>query len=266
VAGRSGGVPIANRRYSRLKICATKICATFSLILLALNAPAAEPLAHTGLTEPVFDVALSLPVAGIITSLKFKEGDFVRTNEVIVELDNHLEEIEVDRRKCIMENHKADFESTRTVFEKSSSVSRDELLKKEADYKVSLAEYEEAREQLHRRSLVAPGSGTITSIKLHQGEACAPYEPVVRLVDTRKCYFVSNVEPGDPARLKTGQKVLIEIENPGAPVKVTGELVFVSPVVDSASGLQKIKAVFDNTDGKIHPGLAGKIFLGETPP
>src|SRR5512146_1067128 len=168
--------------------------ATAAALLQLLPALAADPAFLSGVTEPVFDVTLSLPIPGIVTTLKFKEGDFVQTNDVLLELDKRLEEIEVDRRQCIMENHKTDWETTRTVFDKSSSVSRDELLKKEADYKVSLAEFEQAKEQLRRRQLLAPGSGVICDIKLHRGEACAAYEPVVRVVDTRRCYFTSNIE------------------------------------------------------------------------
>ena len=222
---------------------------------------AAEPLSFPGITEPVFDVTLSLSVPGIITSLKFKEGDFVQTNDVILELDKRLEEIEVDRRKLIMENHKTDWETTKTVFDKSSYVSRDELLKKEADYRVSLAELDQAGELLRRRQLIAPGAGVICDIKLHVGEACAAYEPVARVVDTRRCYFISNIEAGASVGLKPGQKIQLEIEDATTPIKVEGEIVFVSPVVDSASGLQRIKAVFDNSNGRVRPGLAGRVLL-----
>ncbi len=231
--------------------------------LQLLSARAADPAFLSGVTEPVFDVTLSLPIPGIVTNLKFKEGDFVQTNDVLLELDKRLEEIEVDRRQCIMENHKTDWETTRTVFDKSSSVSRDELLKKEADYRVSLAEFEQAKEQLRRRQLVSPGAGVISEIKLHVGEACAAYEPVVRVVDTRRCYFISNLEAKAAAKLHPGQTVSIEIEDQPAPVRVTGNIIFVSPVVDSASGLQRVKAVFDNSDGKVRPGLAGRFLLPE---
>jgi RND family efflux transporter MFP subunit len=237
-----------------------------ALALSLAPALAGDPGVFQGITEPVFDVTLSLPVPGIISSLKFKEGDFVQTNDVILELDKGLEELEVARRKLIMENHKTDWETTRTVFDKSSSVSRDELLKKEADYKVSLAEFDEAGEQLRRRQLVAPGAGVICDIKLHVGEACAAYEPVLRVVDTRHCYFVSNIESGAAVGLKTGQKLQLEIENGAAPIKVEGQIIFISPVVDSASGLQRIKAVFDNTDGKVRPGLAGVVVLPRVRP
>jgi RND family efflux transporter MFP subunit len=219
-----------------------------------------------GITEPVFDVTLSLPVPGIVSAINFKPGDFVHTNDVILELDNQLEQIEVERRKCIMENHKADWESTRTVFEKSASVSRDELLKKEADYKVALAEYQEAQEQLRRRRLLAPGAGILCELKLHVGEACSPYEAIVRLVDTRRCYFTSDIPAGDSAGLKKGQTVHLEIEDAHDPIKVEGQIIFVSPVVDPASGLQTVKVEFDNTDGKVRPGLAGRIILQEAKP
>ena len=238
----------------------------FGMAMMMLPLAWGGPVSYPGITEPVFDVTLSVPVPGIITSLKLKEGDFVETNGAIFELDKRLEEIEVARRKTIMENHKADWERTKVVFDKSASVSRDELLKKEADYKVSLAEYDEAVEQLQRRRLVSPGAGVICEIKHHEGEACAAYEPVVRVVDIRRCYFISNIESTNSASLKLGQRIQIQIENGLAPIKLDAEIVFISPVVDSASGLQKIKAVFDNTDGRVRPGLAGKVILGDSQP
>jgi RND family efflux transporter MFP subunit len=250
-------------RRSRGKAC---VLAAGLASLKLLLAQGAEVRTSVGITEAVFDVTLSLPVPGIIASLKVKEGDLVQTNDVLLALDSRLEEIELARRKCIMENRKTDLDSTQKVFDKSSSVSRDELLKREAEYKVSAAEYAEAEEQLQRRRLLAPGRGIVSEIKLRLGEACAAYEPVVRIVDTRQCYFISNIEAKYSARLKPGQPVQIEVEHAPAPIRVDGHLVFVSPVVDSASGLQRVKAVFDNSEGKVRPGLAGKMLLDEPTP
>lgn len=241
-----------------------KISRLFPVLLalgLALPLPAADKKACAGITEPVFDVSLSMAVPGIVASRKVKEGDFVRADDVILELDQRLEELEVDRRRAVMENRKADWESTKTVFEKSSSVSRDELLKKEADYKVAETEYQTAVEQLRRRKLVAPAPGIITELHVRVGESCTAYQPIVRLVDTRRCYFVSDIDANLSGGLKTGEPVELEIDDAGTPIKVTGSIVFLSPVVDSASGLQKVKVVFDNTDGRVRPGLAGKLLL-----
>jgi RND family efflux transporter MFP subunit len=235
----------------------------FGLVAFALTGVlrGADGKACAGITEPVFDVALSMAVPGIVTAHKFKEGDFVQANDVILELDQHLEQLEVDRRRLVMENRKADWESTKAVFERTASISRDELLKKEADYKVAATEYEMANEQLRRRKLTAPAAGVLTELNVRLGESCAAYQPIARLVDTRRCYFISEVDASLSAGLKPGQNVDLEIDDGGKPVKLRAAIVFVSPVVDSASGLQKVKAVFDNAEGRVRPGLAGKIFI-----
>jgi multidrug efflux pump subunit AcrA (membrane-fusion protein) len=81
----------------------------------------------------------------------------------------------------------------------------------------------------------------------------------VRLVDTRQCYFISNLEARQSAGLRLGQEVRLEIEDGPSPLKTGGRIVFISPVVDPASGLQKVKVVFENAEGKVRPGLAGRM-------
>jgi RND family efflux transporter MFP subunit len=230
------------------------------LALAGMAAARAEGSGYPGITEPVVDVALSLPVAGIVTVRQHKEGDFVRAGDVILELDERLEELELDRRRLLMDNHRADWESTKSVFDKTSSISRDDLLKKETDYRVAVAEYQIAAEQLRRRKLIAPADGIITEINLQVGEACTAYQPAAHLVDTRRCYFITNVDGSQSAHLQVGQAVRLVIDEAGGPEEVRARLAFVSPVVDSASGLQRVKALFDNADGRIRPGLAGKMF------
>jgi RND family efflux transporter MFP subunit len=246
-----------------MKFASSNLARALSLCLALGASPLAQAATQSceGITEPVFDVTLSMAVPGIMTVQRFKEGQFVQTNDIILELDSQLEALEVERRRLVMENHKADAESTKLVFDKTASISRDELLKKQADYEVALAEYKIAVEQLQRRKLFAPGAGVITDISLRVGEACSPYQPIVRLVDTRQCYFICNVEAQAAAGLKTGETVKVEIGDLKNPVKVEAKLVFISPVVDSASGLQKVKAIFDNADGKVRPGITGKMWF-----
>lgn len=226
---------------------------------LALPAPAA--LIIDGITEPVFDVTLSLPVPGIIAAEHFREGDFVQTNAVILELDSRLESLDVERYELAMDNKKQDWESTKKVFEKTASVSRDELLKKESEYRIAQVEREIAVEQLARRKLTTPRDGVITEIRLHVGESCAAYQPVARVVDTRHCFFVCNAEAKAAKSVQLGQAVDLEFLDATAPIKLQGKIVFVSPVVDGASGLGRIKAIFDNMDSSIKPGMAGRMIL-----
>jgi RND family efflux transporter MFP subunit len=133
------------------------------------------------------------------------------------------------------------------------------LEKKHAEYKVALAEYELAKEQVRKRSIVAPYDGFITELFLQVGEACQLQQPVLRLVDTRQCYFICNVEARAVQGLRPGQPAHLEIESGPAAVVIQGTISFVSPVVDAASGLMKVKVIFDNPEGKVRPGVAGKM-------
>ena len=240
------------------------------LALLSLStglslAQGAKALWVNGITVSINDATLGTSLAGIIGKRPCKEGDFVKQGQVVIELDNKLEELEVARRKEVMDLKKTDLDSTRALTQKSAiSVSKEELDKKISEYSVAAVEYELAKEQLRKRQIFAPFEGSITELFLQVGEACQAQQPMVRLVDTRHCYFVSNVDAKAGYALKAGQTVKLEVEAGASPVAFQGTVSFVAPVVDPASGLLKVKVVFENPEGKIRPGAAGRMLLGES--
>ena len=217
-------------------------------VLLCCAVPAAraaEPLTINGITEPLLDVTLTVSVPGIIRSEPFSEGASVKKGDVLVELDKKLEEFEAAKRKAAMDQTKTEFESTQKVRETTKSVSDEELKKKEADYQVAAAEYGVAAEELVRREVVAPFDGTIAEITLRTGGACAPYQPIARLVDTSRFYFTGHLDGKLALQLTLDQPVSIDILGTAKPV--TGKICFISPVVDPASGLATVKAIFENS-------------------
>jgi RND family efflux transporter MFP subunit len=271
VSNDFNALPIGNRRYSRLETCATicrrlvlaiAFCLSFASHTFAADDPRPLQLIGTGITEPICDVTLSPAMAGIVSAWKVKEGDFVKEGDVILELDRSLEELEVKRRNLVTENHKMELDALQTLSKKNSiSVKKDELDKAETEYKVAAAEEQIAAEALRRRYIAAPCSGIVAEFSKRVGEACQTYQPLARITDTRQCYLVSNVEFRLAGGLKTGQTVHLEIEAAPAPVSLRGKIIFLSPVVDPASGLLKVKVLFDNAEGKIRPGVAGRMFL-----
>ncbi len=234
------------------------------LILLVAFAPIgsrAETVSATGITEPVLVSTLGSPVAGIIAARKHQEGEFVKKGEVIIELDRKLEELEAERRQLMIKPLKQDFERERELSVRTISVSKQDLEKKETDFQVATVEHQLAAEQLRRRQVVAPFDGVITELFVEIGEAAQAQQQLARIVDTRRCYFIANVEAKAGRELKVGQNVNLEVDNGPKPVRLAGKISFVSPVVDPASGLFRVKAIFDNTEGKVRPGVAGTMFF-----
>lgn len=243
-----------------------------SRCLLALNfALAAGVATHAadiqGITEPFLDATLSAPVAGIVGKQAFKEGDFVEAGQVIVELDKKIEELEVTRRQVQVEYAADVLKRSEELATRTKSVAKEELEKQRAEARIAQAELDLAREQLRRRQIVAPFAGIVADLfNLDPGEGCQAQAPIVRLVDTRRCWLVANLEARRAHVLRVGQKLKLGLETELGVKDVDAEIRFVSPLADPASGLVKVKAVFDNTEAKIPAGIAATVRLPEVTP
>ena len=67
------------------------------------------------------------------------------------------------------------------------------------------------------------------------------------------------VQPGRQAPIP---RAIAGQQSTGAsPITVQGQIILLSPVTDPASGLRRVKLLFDNADGRVIPGVAGKLIL-----
>lgn len=257
----------------------------------AVQIPLAFPqstMKFSGLTEPVKDVTLSSEMAGRIDKIFFKEGDCLSEGSVLLELNKKFEELEVKRNKLVWESKvevnsasvriktlKSLLESTRALFKAMGSVSKEELETKELEYKLAIAEHERLKiaeererieyemtlEKLDKLILKSPIQGIVTELLLAEGENCEPRQPLIHVVDTSKCLLICNIEASFGQNLKKGQSVDLEIPVGPEIMQKKGTVIFVSPVVDPASGLLTVKAEFENPDGAVRPGVAGSMII-----
>ncbi|MEX0323832.1 MAG: efflux RND transporter periplasmic adaptor subunit [Puniceicoccaceae bacterium] len=217
------------------------------------------------LTEPVDDVMMSSIVHGTIARINFGEGSFVQKGSVILELESRPEELDVQRREVAVENLKATLERSEKLLQNTSSISMEEVDTARSDYKMAVLDLELARNALDNKKVVAPFSGVVTDLPLEVGEYCEPPQIIVRMVDTRNFYCVANIDPAIAAKLKLKDVVAFKLENANGAEPINGEIVFISPVVDPASGLLRIKAVFPNPNGIVRPGEGGFLELKAVP-
>ena len=252
----------------------------------------AQQVSISGFTEPYIDALLGISVTGRVAKIHLSEGTTVEKGQVILELDQELEELEVQRRKLLwtsktevqsaarqVKTLRSHLTATEELYKTTGSVPREELENQALEHALAVdelkrledaekrekIEYGIANQQLFRRSLRAPFSGQIAELLINVGENCELDTPLVHLVDTRRGYFVANVELSVSQKLSLGQTVELQLQSGLGPVNRAAEIVFISPVVDPASGLRKIKAQFDNPEGNIIPGVTGVMVLEADP-
>lgn len=254
------------------------------------SAAAQDTTGISGITEAIHDVTLGLPTTGTVSSIHYKEGDFVKKGAVILSLDNQLEALEVERRKLIWQSRAevnsaiarvatmgSQLASSRELYKSTGSISKEELEQQELEYELAVAEkerleinekreeieYRIALEQLEKRTLRAPFSGILTELHVDLGATSELDVPLAHIVDTSQVLFICTVEERLGRTLKAGPGVDLKIESGATPTKIRGKIVYVDPVVDPASGLQRVKVLFPNRDGRIHPGVAGVMYVGD---
>ena len=231
-----------------------------AVLLHSVRSLAADATWVTGITEPVKDVTLAFPIVGVVGARPLEEGATVRKNQVVIELDKQLEELDLERKRLTRELAASELERLKSLALRNAiSVSKEEIEKKRSEFEIAKVDHELAATVLKRRQLISPIDGQVAQFFKDVGEKCEDQQPVVRIVDTRSFHLVANLDPRLAQPLQLNQKVRVEVLVGDSPITVEGTLIYLSPVADAASGLLRIKAVFENPEGKIRPGIAGRL-------
>lgn len=240
----------------------------------------------SGLVYPLHDITLSAGVSGLVMKRLVRPGREVKANQLLLRLDDRLQIIESNRRRVIFEDQ-SELQATRdrlrildmllldtrTVFDRTDSVSRDELLRLEAEQLASQGrlaqlveqkkreqlEYESAEGDRLQRHILAPISGVVTKIIPQVGEWAKAGDPMLHMVDASVAVLRLAVPHTVAGALKVGAKQLIVLESDSGAVEVTGVIKFVSPVADAASGLVQLEVNFKNPGSRIKTGIKGTI-------
>jgi RND family efflux transporter MFP subunit len=257
-------------------------------LFFAAEGVSAEPVRASGVTESVHDITMSVADAGIIQNIFYSVGDQVKKDQPILELDNSREKLEMERRKLVWESKaelvsaeqrvetlRAVVDSSKLLYESTKSISKEEVDMQQLEYDTAVSElkqleiaeereaieYAIAAENYQRRILKSPIDGVIVKLVSDVGEYVAPEKPFVQIVTPKKCYMVCQIEEALGRSLKKGTKANIEVMTGAQWLPKSATVVFVSPVVDQASGLLEVKLEFDNSDGRVRPGVPGVMLI-----
>jgi RND family efflux transporter MFP subunit len=260
----------------------------FFLLMVSLPAVAADP-ATVGIVYPLDDVSLSFPVDGRLMSIRVKEGVRVEKGQPLMLLDDHLQKLEVQRRKLIWQDNsqlelmrknlellEEMVESKKKLYADSKTVSKLELKhnqmqlnKLRGEYEMLLVakqkeklEYEISREVLSSYSINSPISGVVVEVTPSVGEWARTGEPVIRVIDSSKCFLELNVEMSALPKM-TDKASHISVRMPARDRILirTGRVEYISSIVDEGSGLVRVKVFMDNADSLIIPGVTAQILV-----
>jgi RND family efflux transporter MFP subunit len=242
----------------------------------------------TGLIYPLHDITMSTGVSGLVIKRPVQPGQSVKAGQLLLQLDDRLQIIESNRRRAIADDESelqaardrlrildTLLQDSRAVYDRTGSISKDELLRLEAEQLASHGRVTQLGEQKRRerldfdaaesdrllRQITAPISGVVTKIMPQVGEWAKSGEAVLHLVDTSTAILRVAIPHHLTSQLKVGNQQLIKLEAGSGLAAVNGQVKFVSPVADPASGLVQVEISFSNPGRRIKPGVKGTVEL-----
>lgn len=131
------------------------------------------------------------------------------------------------------------------------------------DHSMELIEYEGlklqlklAETQLLRRKIASPFTGMLVEQYHHRGEWLEPGEPIFRIVRLDRLIVEGYADSNKIHHGMHGVKVRVVSRTDKTSTQVEGTLTFVSPEIDPVNQQVHIRAIIDNTDGKLRSGQA----------
>jgi membrane fusion protein, multidrug efflux system len=164
--------------------------------------------------EPAAGGTLAAPTASVVSKVNVVPGQHVDKGDVLVELNSST---------ATFEYAKTEVERQKKLFEQQNT---------------SLKNVQDAEAQLLSLQVIAPVSGTVTSVDVKPGQA----------VDLNRLAITAKIPAAQADKLQAGQEIQIQSDPP-----VTASLSFVSPAVSADDATVYAWAALPS-DSQLRPG------------
>jgi RND family efflux transporter MFP subunit len=214
------------------------------------------------------EVTLSAQRTGRVVSLPVHEGDMIKANALIAELDLSEESFQTEsvlaQTKATYEEAEKNLKRIEGLFDKGMLAQQD-LETARRGYEVAKSQYRAASADAGVKKnysiIRAPFRGVIAKKFTEVGELLLPGKQIAMLVNPDRIYVLAAIDEVDVGRLRLGQPVTISVDAfPGE--KFEGTIGRISPIVSGGKLETRTADVwiyFRKKDPRIKPGMSADI-------
>lgn len=218
----------------------------------------ADNLSLSGTLEADEQVEIRSETMGIVNAINFKEGTQVSKGQVLlkvndIELRAQLSKVGTAKQLASENERRA-----KLLLEKQA-ISQEEYDVASAQFQSSQAELQLISAQLGKATIRAPFSGTIGLRYISEGTYVTPTTPIATLVNTKKLKITFSVPAKYANRIKLHSE--ISFTTSGSKAEHTAKIYAIEPQIDVATRTLKMRAIADNFEGELYPGMFASVIL-----
>lgn len=232
----------------------------------------------SGIVTPITTVDVRAQLSSVISKVHFQEGQFVKAGELLFTLDARTEEANVTKAQGQLAKDNAALADARRLLERSKQLLAQNFIaqgaldtaQSQVDGMGALivadqAAVQAAKVALSYARITAPNAGRAGAVNVFAGSTVqANVSTLVTITQIDPIAVAFNLPQRNLsdalAALKGGGKE-VKATLPDGGGSFQGRLQFVDSAVDLNSGTVKVKAVFNNRDGKLWPSAFVNVDL-----
>jgi membrane fusion protein, multidrug efflux system len=240
----------------------------------------ANEVALVGTVVAYESVAVKSRLDSQVTNVLFKDGDYVKEDQVLFELDDRATRAQLKELEAILQKEKAQLINVRLQFERAqklvrtSAISQAQLDAARAAYEAQAAQVNSAQASLDSASVMlsyttiaAPITGRAGTINVTRGnnvQASGEQALVtINQISPIRVQFAIPQRYYDQIRAVTdkGEMTVLARRSESTEAPAEGKLEYLDNAVDVSSGTFAARAVFPNEDEKLWPGMFVTVTL-----
>lgn len=215
-------------------------------------------LSLSGSIEANEQIEIHSEVSGIVEGIYFTEGTYVNKGQVLFKV-NDIELRAQLRQAQTKEGLAGENERRAKLLLQKEAISQEEFDIANADYASMKAQTQLIKAQIAKTSVKAPFSGKIGLRSISPGTYITPTVLVAKLVNTGKLKITFSIPEKYAAQVKSGSTIDFSVS--GSDKIYTAKIYAIEPEIEVATRTLKIRAIADNTDGKLFPGTFADVKL-----
>lgn len=214
-------------------------------------------LTSVGTLVPYQGVNVSNEVAGIVRSLRFDSGQHVAAGDLLVQLDDTADRADLAALVAAKRLAELNFARDQKLI-KEKSVSQSDFDTARATLDGAAAQVDAKEANIAKKSIRAPFAGELGIRNVDVGQYLAPGSNIVTLQALSPIFVDYNLPERYLSELSAGQAVEIGVQ--AYPDRVfKGTISAVSPRIDVPTRSVQVRAVFDNADQSLKPGMFAQV-------
>lgn len=216
-------------------------------------------------TVEVREADISARIAGKAVKIFVDEGDFVKKDDVLIDIGDSVVLAAKEAAEAAYKNAKRNYERSESLY-KTNSISKTQFEEAENRYKEAAARfavYEDVR-------LKAPWDGFILERHVTEGETVLPNMPLFTIGDLKEAKITIYIPLPDLGKIKLNMPAKIKIDGTdkifeGKITKISQQAEFTPKNVQTKD--ERIKEVFaveitaDNKNYELKPGMPCDVYI-----